>query len=849
MPRTTRLGVTERIAYRKSFPYETWGSSAQVLFIDKSFPPYHIQVEGVPLFHNNANRIPIDFHFLPLLHLRTRAKQSKMAPKTSEPPLYNDPQPRSRTVSRSSSSGNSKKPMKSSMKKKKKKASTSKKGGSSVGTKSTSSTSREDYPSTSCRSIDVSSFTSSISSLPSPSLASPSPNHFGSIKSSFSSLTSPATQFGSIKSSMSSLTTSIISPQISQPGGSGGMLVPLNDESPYRHKRGSNSSLMSTSSLGSCSSIGGSSLTSFLSVLLEDEEAEPSEISIVSDNPKPEQRSMQKMRRSFLHKNDKPKCRWDYLTRDSSNREHLDKYRRRSSALGQRSHSFSDSLDGDKGKLRLPSRKSIDSLKDNNHDVYSTLNKKKSSDGMFLRMPVRKTSPTNSKPKSLLSRVNMSDTELLRLPLQADTAPRKPKKNSSTHSRTSTSSRRNKNSDDGSNENNTNGNATWNKQDTKKKTGNQLLNMVLETDNDFSARPPSPLLSPEVAPPKVASLGIKQRKIGDHISKSLLSLDTTTNSDEDEDTYEDLNDSRPVPPPKASSFSKHSRRSSTGSNDSRRSSSSASKQSKGSPSTGSSHSRKSTSSKKTKGSPLMSSSHSRKSTSSSFAKPKSSPSMGSSHSRKSLGSPPTKHQSDSNHSRTSVGSFSSVKSSFRKKGNNGSSSNIVNFYKGSMGSPGSLRVFTRTIPISEDDSVTDSPSSLRGRKTHEKCDSNPPKLPTRSDNKPMSPPFLSIASSPITSPTDSKKKKIFLPNAISPIRSKASVAPMKSKSCLESNSSFDSPSSTHSRKSTHSRTSTHSRRNLSHKSTTTSLSRREQAPSSSDLSQKPKGWYSPFDHN
>ena len=776
-----------------------------------------------------------------------------MAPKTSAPHLCNNPQPRSKTISRSSSSSNSKKPMKSSMKKKKKKASTSKKGGSSVGTKSTASTSADaDYPSTSCRSIDVSSFKTSISSLPSPSLASPSPspNHFGSVKSSFSSLTSPATQFGSIKSSMSSLTTSIISPHMSQQqsDGYGGMLVPLNDESPYRHNRGSSSSLMSTSSFGSCSSIGAASLSSFLSVLLEDEEAQPSEISIVSDNPKPEQESIQKMRRSFMrsNKNDKPKCRWDYLTRDTSNREQLDRYRRRSSSgLGQKSHSFSDSLDGAKGKLRLPSRKSNDSLR---HDVYSTLNKKKSSDGMFLRMPVRKTSPTNAKPKSLLSRVNMSDTELLRLPLQADKAPRKPKKNSSMHSRTSTGSRRNKNSDDGND--NTKGNATWSKQDAKKKSGNQLLNMVLDTDADRSARPPSPLLSPDVAPPKVASLGIKQRKLGDHINTSLLSLDTTPSSDDYEDTDGDLNDIRPVPPPKASSFSKHSRKNSTDSTHSRRSSSS-SKLSKGSPSTGSSSSRKSTYSKKAKGSPLISSSHSRKSTSST-SKPKSSPSMGSSHSRKSLGSPPTKHLSDSNHSRTSIGSYSSVKSSTRKKGNNGSSSNIVNYYKGATSSPGSLRVYTRTIPVSEDDSVANSPSSLRGRKTPEKCDSNPPKLPTRSDNKPMSPPFISIASSPTSSPTESKKKKTFLPNAISPIRSKASVAPMKSKSSLKSTSSFDSPNSTHSRKSTHSRTSTHSRRNLSHKSTTTSLSNpesREQAPSSTDLGQKPKGWYSPFDHN
>ena len=382
----------------------------------------------------------------------------------------------------------------------------------------------------------------------------------------------------------------------------GTLMEPLNDMgSGSHHNRDSNSnnsmggsgsfSTRDASNKSSCnSSFGESSLSSFLSVLLEDEATKPSEISIVADNAKPEQRSIRDLRLSFIrtaYKNDKPKCRWEYLTRDNNDREQLARSRKRS-GLETRSESFSGPINETKQKIRFPSSNSNSNM---NNSKNSSSNKNNSVEGLFLRMPVRKNSPMSeaAKKKSLMSRVNMSDTDLVLLPMQPGTScagfsPTKGKRSKRRprhcqhggsfsgepghHSHNSYS--RNSHSKVGLSRSGCHkesiGNATWSKADTMRDrrsiNSNQFLDFLFEPEskaNENSASWPSPLPSPAVPSDSHFALGISQRQLQ---LANLSSLSLGESSDEEGENKNKIKMNKAEkkitksPPPRPSSFSK-----------------------------------------------------------------------------------------------------------------------------------------------------------------------------------------------------------------------------------------------------------------------------------------------------
>jgi len=162
-------------------------------------------------------------------------------------------------------------------------------------------------------------------------------------------------------------------------------------------------------------SFNNSSLSSFLSVLLEDEES--SEFLIVQDNPKlSEQRSIRDLRLPFsLEKehNDKPKSRWDYLVKTGSDKDLLSSRRRNMKSSQLRSSSFSGAINSSrKPKQRNNSssnRNSNSSNKKNNNNVRGRSNSNK-----FLQMPLRQESPTEDEMarKLLIDRLNQSESDL-----------------------------------------------------------------------------------------------------------------------------------------------------------------------------------------------------------------------------------------------------------------------------------------------------------------------------------------------------------------------------------------------------------------------------------------------------
>lgn len=404
-------------------------------------------------------------------------------------------------------------------------------------------------------------------------------------------------------SSRSISSRSMVSPRST---GSAGFLAPLNDlNGGSSHNRSSNRSMrsrgsfsnrslssrslsnrsLSTRSLSNDSlegesnhTVGESSLSSFLSVLLEDEEAKPNEISIVSDNAKPEQRSIRDLRLSFIqsaYENDKPKCRWEYLTRDNNDREKLARSRRRSK-LETRSVSFSGPINETKPKLRFPNNNSAGSTKSKKNATFDTLpNKKKgtskskknnTTEGMFLRMPVRKNSPMTAaiKKKSLMSRVNMSDTDLILLPMQPGSSAvsltrRRVDGESGQQQQPLSRSGIHKESI---------GNAKWSKEDTmrerRRRNANEFLDFLLEPESDAARSGwPSPLPSPAVASPSQYALGISHRQLQ---TLALKSLDSSSSDDGDlkkkKKTSLETETTQPIPSPKQTLSKKQPRRSS-----------------------------------------------------------------------------------------------------------------------------------------------------------------------------------------------------------------------------------------------------------------------------------------------
>mmetsp|Transcript_12589 Transcript_12589/g.26655 ORF Transcript_12589/g.26655 Transcript_12589/m.26655 type:complete len:447 (-) Transcript_12589:243-1583(-) len=258
--------------------------------------------------------------------------------------------------------------------------------------------------------------------------------------------------------------------------------APLNDlggNGSSHHTRNSNSYSSSTNSNSFQSS-----LSSFLSVLLEDEEIDtPYSISIVPDNPKPEQRSIRELRTSFIKtalENDKPKCRWDYLTRDNSDRDLMSRSRRRSK-LTIRPSSFSGAFPTSSGngsgkhrRQQLPSRS-------------SSMGGRKTAADIFLQMPKRQKSPTDeaTQKKSLMDRFNMSDTDLLLLPIPVQGGHSKER---DLHNSFGGQQRRMSRSGD---RDTGNGNATWSNEDVqerRKTKANCFLDILMEPDGEPAAK-------------------------------------------------------------------------------------------------------------------------------------------------------------------------------------------------------------------------------------------------------------------------------------------------------------------------------------------------------------------------
>lgn len=202
------------------------------------------------------------------------------------------------------------------------------------------------------------------------------------------------------KSSRSSIRQSRGTHKRSNMKGANEEFEPLNDLIDTSHHTGRSNSF---------SSFGESSLSSFLSLLLEEDENSNREISIVIDNPRTEQRNVRDLRETLrlsAIESEKPKCRWDYLTRDNSDRDVVWHTRNRRGNLVARASSFSGAISNTKHKFRTSSN--------------SSTGRPESAANVFLRMPQRRTSPIEGpkrRKKPMVDRFNMSDTNLMDLPL------------------------------------------------------------------------------------------------------------------------------------------------------------------------------------------------------------------------------------------------------------------------------------------------------------------------------------------------------------------------------------------------------------------------------------------------
>jgi hypothetical protein len=277
------------------------------------------------------------------------------------------------------------------------------------------------------------------------------------------------------------------------------------------------------------SSFGNSSLSSFLSVLLEDEES--SEFLIVQDNPKvlaSEQRSIRDIRVAFSSNatelngdsnhsiprtTHKMKCRWDYLVREDSDNDLLSTSSRRSrrnmmapkqhtkQLAGQQicSSSFSDAIPSTTVKKPDSRRRSASNGGCYDSATVSPGNsstKGNSNCNRFLRMPRRQRSPTEDEigKKSLYDRLNQSDSDLLdtSIPMSAR-PPRSDSRNNNYYSSATSlggrgyGERRLKRS--GTHEK-SKANASWSKTDLRSirnEEHNRFFDIMMEPDGDAAA--------------------------------------------------------------------------------------------------------------------------------------------------------------------------------------------------------------------------------------------------------------------------------------------------------------------------------------------------------------------------
>lgn len=250
-------------------------------------------------------------------------------------------------------------------------------------------------------------------------------------------------------------------------------IKPLNDAIGSSHH---------TANSTSQSSLGESSLSSFLSVLFEDDEMCNREIFIVPDNPKPEQRSIRDMHQSFALsalENERLNCRWG----TSDGHYLMPLSRRRSGLLQRRSSSFSGMISNYKPSLRTSN--SFSSGQNNG------------AASMVLRKPERKRSPTVdgvSQKKSILDRfstVTVSDSMLMNLALPRRSGNKPPPRRAAQSSRLTRA---------GDHEAST-GNASWSNNDLlerKRRTSNLFLDLMMEPDGyaaDSTAPPMTQSLS------------------------------------------------------------------------------------------------------------------------------------------------------------------------------------------------------------------------------------------------------------------------------------------------------------------------------------------------------------------
>jgi hypothetical protein len=267
-------------------------------------------------------------------------------------------------------------------------------------------------------------------------------------------------------------------------------------------------------------SFGNSSLSSFLSVLLEDEES--SEFLIVQDNPKvaSEQRSIRDLRVVFSSNNMETKSRWDYLVREDSDNDLLfrsSRRSRRSSMMTPKQHttkeirssSFSDAIPST--TMKKPERRGKASNDGRVYDSDSitvspgnnSSTKCNSNSNRFLRMPRRQRSPTEIEigKKSLYNRLNQSDSDLLDTRIPMSRLPRGSDGRNNNNNFYSAASlggrgygeRRLKRS---STHEKSQANASWSKADLRAKRNeehNRFFDIMMEPDGDAAAGGASPV--------------------------------------------------------------------------------------------------------------------------------------------------------------------------------------------------------------------------------------------------------------------------------------------------------------------------------------------------------------------
>jgi len=246
-------------------------------------------------------------------------------------------------------------------------------------------------------------------------------------------------------------------------------------------------------------SFNNSSLSSFLSVLLEDEES--SEFLIVQDNPKlSEQRSIRDLRLPFSIEqkhNDKPKSRWDYLVKTGSDKDLLSSRRRNMKSSQLRSSSFSGAINSSRKPKRRNNNNnnsSSSSSSSNNKNCNSINNNinGRSNSNKFLQMPLRQESPTEDEMarKLLVDRLNQSESDLHNMHIPSSCRDRNNYNNATNYN-----GRRGQNSDCaellrrsvsdrfGSNSSSRSANASWSTTKLRAKR-NEFFDRMIELDGD-----------------------------------------------------------------------------------------------------------------------------------------------------------------------------------------------------------------------------------------------------------------------------------------------------------------------------------------------------------------------------